>query len=59
MWRLRLNIEHLCITCSNKVNLCRMLLMREDAEHLLMQTIKSCVRERETLYVVFQVMIGS
>eukprot|EP00286_Rhodomonas_abbreviata_P012490 CAMPEP_0181318796 /NCGR_PEP_ID=MMETSP1101-20121128/17203_1 /TAXON_ID=46948 /ORGANISM="Rhodomonas abbreviata, Strain Caron Lab Isolate" /LENGTH=754 /DNA_ID=CAMNT_0023426301 /DNA_START=195 /DNA_END=2462 /DNA_ORIENTATION=+ len=55
MWGLELNLEHLCASSSDKVNLVRCLLKRRDARELTLGVLRGCVREREPLYSLLQI----
>eukprot|EP00287_Rhodomonas_sp_CCMP768_P010853 CAMPEP_0196737916 /NCGR_PEP_ID=MMETSP1091-20130531/15492_1 /TAXON_ID=302021 /ORGANISM="Rhodomonas sp., Strain CCMP768" /LENGTH=312 /DNA_ID=CAMNT_0042081829 /DNA_START=51 /DNA_END=989 /DNA_ORIENTATION=- len=55
MWTLELNLEVLCASSSDKVNLVRCLLKRRDARELVLGVLRACVREREALYSLLQI----
>mmetsp|Transcript_36257 Transcript_36257/g.85934 ORF Transcript_36257/g.85934 Transcript_36257/m.85934 type:complete len:652 (+) Transcript_36257:212-2167(+) len=55
MWSLELNLEVLCASSSDKVNLVRCLLKRRDAKELVLGVLRGCVREREPLFSLLQI----
>ena len=56
MWSLEVNLEYLCVSSSDKVNLLRCLLKREKGQAHVLELMRTSIREREALYTLYQLM---